>query len=265
MKPIIKYQGGKSKEMPIILQFQPQNYDRIVEPFCGGAAVSLHFEKKCVLNDINPALINLYRIVGSTDYNLLQSKVDELKNIDVHNILEEEYYKSRDIINNPKNYSSLEYAFAYIVVRQMCFSGMERYNSSGMFNVPFGHYKKFSCRLGAEHNTFISNNAELFSKDAVEVINECDENDWLFLDPPYLDRLGYTRGDGKHDNLHNRLIEAIKNTKAKWLLIHVDCEYYRNNLSEYNITEEDFKYSQIFGKNKNHSSSKVKHIYIKNY
>jgi len=40
MKPIVKYQGGKSRELPLIKQMLPPQFSRVVEPFCGGAAVS---------------------------------------------------------------------------------------------------------------------------------------------------------------------------------------------------------------------------------
>ena len=263
MKPIIKYQGGKTKEIPIISKLQPQNYSRIFEHFCGGAAVSLFFEKKCLLNDINFAVVNLYNTLSTDDYFVLQSRVDNMKKND-HDILEKEFYSSRDIINNHKQHSSLDYAFAYIVVRQLCFSGMERYNSSGMFNVPFGHYKKFSSNLSINHHDFFSKNVEIKSEDAIKVIEGCNESDWIFLDPPYLDRLGYSTGDGGLD-LHDRLVNAMKSTKSKWLFIHSDCEYYRDNLSEFNIQSEKFNYSQNFGKNKNHSNAKVNHIYVTNY
>ena len=53
MKPVIKYQGGKTKELPLIKQLAPKTFDRIVEPFCGGSAVALHYGDNCVLNDIN--------------------------------------------------------------------------------------------------------------------------------------------------------------------------------------------------------------------
>ena len=45
MKPIIKYQGGKTRELPIIKKLAPTKFDRIVEPFAGGAAVSFAYEK----------------------------------------------------------------------------------------------------------------------------------------------------------------------------------------------------------------------------
>lgn len=263
MKPVIKYQGGKTKELPLIKQLVPEQFFRIVEPFCGGAAVSLNYDHSCVLNDINPAAINLYKVIASKDYPALQSRIDTIKSYD-HDALEQAYYAARDVINHPGDYSRLVYAISYIVVRQLCFSGMERYNAKGEFNVPFGHYKKFSCNLSPEHHQFFSTKVELREEDGVELIHHCDSNDFIFLDPPYLDRLGYTTGDGGND-LHDRLIKAMKSTKARWLFIHTDCEYYRDNLSEFNIQTEEFQYAQNFGKGKDHSGAKVKHIYVKNY
>ena len=263
MKPVIKYQGGKTKELSRIKEFAPTDFKRIVEPFCGGSAVSLHYGDTCILNDVNKAVINLYREIGSDNYPTIQKTIDEIKTYD-HDKLEEIFYSSRDIINDPNEYSDLEYAIAYIVVRQLCFSGMERYNSEGKFNVPFGHYKKMSCNLSPDHHNFFTKKATIYNRDAIDIINECTEDDWIFLDPPYIDRLGYTTGDGG-DTLHTRLVEAMKNTKAKWLFIHSDCEFYREELKDYYIHTKDFKYMQNFGKGKDHSGSKVKHLYVTNY
>ena len=63
MKPIIKYQGGKTRELPIIKKLAPTKFDRIVEPFAGGAAVSFAYEKAGILCDINDAVLNLYMMV----------------------------------------------------------------------------------------------------------------------------------------------------------------------------------------------------------
>lgn len=263
MKPIVKYQGGKTRELPIITKLKPDNFSRIVEPFSGGAAVSLNFDMPTILNDINTAVINLYEVVSSNDYHLLQNRVNDMKNVE-RNVLEQEYYKAREVINNFQNHTCLDYAFSYIMVRQLCFSGMERYNNQGKFNVPFGHYEKFSCNLSLEHHNFFVNKVKLYKEDAIKIIEDCDQDDWIFIDPPYIDRLGYITGDGGND-LHNRLIQAMKKTKSKWLFIHTDCDFYRSNLSEFNIQTKEYVYSQRFGKNKNHSGAKVNHIYITNY
>ena len=41
------------------------------------------------------------------------------------------YYAARDVINNPDNHTPEIQAVSYIIVRQLCFSGMERYNAKG--------------------------------------------------------------------------------------------------------------------------------------
>ena len=263
MKPIIKYQGGKTKEIPVISSMMPSSYKRIVEPFCGGAAVSMHFEQECLLNDTNSNLVNLYNTVKGDDFTEVYNTITDYKKLD-RSDLEPIYYSSRDTINNPFDKTEVELAIAYIVVRQLSFSGMERYNNKGVYNVPFGHYKKMGCALSALHHEFLSTKAEITSKDAVEIIEECDEDDFVFLDPPYLKRLGYHSGDGG-DSLHSRLVESMKKTKAKWLFVHTEDDFYTEQLSDYDITIKAYKYTQNFGKNKNHDGSNVNHMYVKNY
>lgn len=64
MKPIIKYRGGKSKELCNFLQYIPDNYARYVEPFAGGAALFFHLEpENALINDINTRLINFYSTI----------------------------------------------------------------------------------------------------------------------------------------------------------------------------------------------------------
>ena len=64
MKPIIKYRGGKSKEIQNFIQYIPNGYDRYVEPFAGGAALYFYIEPNIALiNDINPRLIDFYLAV----------------------------------------------------------------------------------------------------------------------------------------------------------------------------------------------------------
>jgi len=61
MKPLIKYRGGKSKEIPHILLQMPRFTGRYVEPFFGGGALFFHIEpKRAIINDINTKLIGFY-------------------------------------------------------------------------------------------------------------------------------------------------------------------------------------------------------------
>ena len=97
MKPVIKYQGGKTRELPLIDKYKPAAFSRIVEPFCGGAAVSFYYGIDCLLNDINPMLINLYKVIQSENYSHVQNRINQLKTFD-HDALEPVYYAARMLL-----------------------------------------------------------------------------------------------------------------------------------------------------------------------
>ena len=262
MKPIVKYQGGKTRELPLIKTLLPQNYDTVLEPFAGGAAVSFALGHRCILNDMNDALINMYQQVSHpTTFHEVFSHVNWLKTLE-HDDLSVEYYKARDYINGGSR-DPYTWAISYITVRQLCFSGMERYNKAGKFNVPYGHYKKFSCNLDWNHMKFLhQSGSSIYHGDFEPIFDMAGEDDFIFIDPPYLDRLGYAHGN---DTLHERLVSCMKRTKAKWLFIHSDHDFYRDALSDYHIMYKNFGYAQRFGKNKNHDNAQVSHMYVTNY
>ena len=190
--------------------------------------------------------------------------VDELKT-KKHDDLEKEYYIARDWLNDNSYVEflkhNLERAYYYIVQRQLCFSGMERYNSDGLFNVPFGHYQSFGCNLSKQHHDFLQN-VGLMSKSFEELDYEGRPDAFYFIDPPYLDRLGYGQ---ESEDLHEKLAAKLSICTAPWLLIHNDCEFYRDTYKDYNIITQDFNYAQRFGKDKNHEKADVTHLYITNY
>ncbi|MDR3981242.1 MAG: DNA adenine methylase, partial [Gemmiger sp.] len=39
MNPVLKYRGGKSREIPRFLQYIPDDFNHYIEPFFGGGAV----------------------------------------------------------------------------------------------------------------------------------------------------------------------------------------------------------------------------------
>lgn len=62
VRPPLKWAGGKCWQVPHIKAFWKANSQRrLVEPFCGGLAVTLGLmPDKALLNDVNPHLINFY-------------------------------------------------------------------------------------------------------------------------------------------------------------------------------------------------------------
>jgi len=72
MRPILKYRGGKSKEIPEFIRYIPNEYNRYIEPFLGGGAVYFYLEpEQAIINDINTKLIEFYQNVRN-DFPRLQ-------------------------------------------------------------------------------------------------------------------------------------------------------------------------------------------------
>mgnify|MGYP004527965469 CR=1 FL=1 len=79
MKPLIKYRGGKSKEIPNIQKHIPLFSGRYIEPFFGGGALYFYLEpKNAIINDINEKLISFYKGVQS-DYQNLRIELNNVE------------------------------------------------------------------------------------------------------------------------------------------------------------------------------------------
>ena len=82
MNPIIKWAGGKEKELPYIKENLPNKIERYIEPFVGGGAMLFHMLqkhpeiKRAVINDINPHLIKAYETIKNNPQELINRLAD---------------------------------------------------------------------------------------------------------------------------------------------------------------------------------------------
>ena len=62
LTPPLKWAGGKRWQLPHVRKFwESQCHRRLVEPFCGGLAVTLGLTpEQALLNDVNPHLMSFY-------------------------------------------------------------------------------------------------------------------------------------------------------------------------------------------------------------
>lgn len=64
MKPVLKYRGGKSKEIPKFINYVPSDYETYYEPFFGGGALYFYLEpERAVINDQNGRLMDFYTCI----------------------------------------------------------------------------------------------------------------------------------------------------------------------------------------------------------
>lgn len=85
MKTILKWPGGKEKELPIIRKYSPIYTGRFIEPFVGGGAVFFDTNNEnCYINDKSNELINLYKCAKEKNADLikyLQLEIDEFTSL----------------------------------------------------------------------------------------------------------------------------------------------------------------------------------------
>lgn len=265
MKPAFKYSGGKSKELKFINHLLPTGFDRVIEPFAGGAALSFHLEKPAVLADIRENVINCYQVLADKEsFPYVMDTIELWKSMSVED-REKLFYEFRDECYEDTN--PYVKALRWIFIRQQVFSGMDRVNQkTGKMNAPFGWYKSFSCNISKDHHKFLKT-CKIKLQSFEKTISEARENDFIFLDPPYFERNSdYGNGNGcsESESIHRRLAGILNDTESKWLLVHSDCELYRDLYKDFYIIEKEFMYSQNF-KGRSNENSKTAHLYIRNY
>lgn len=178
--PPVKWAGGKRWLVPRLRTlWAPYQDRRLVEPFCGGLAVSLGLRPaRALLNDVNPHLINFYRQIQ-------QGLVITLPMINDRDL----YYAHRarfnaiidsGVIDTPEAASLVYYLL------KNAFNGLWRVSgvkSGGHHNVPFGRYKHITYRRTFEEYQMAFQAWTFTTGDFATLPLAAD--DFVYADPPY--------------------------------------------------------------------------------
>ncbi|KZM57060.1 MULTISPECIES: Dam family site-specific DNA-(adenine-N6)-methyltransferase [Aeribacillus] len=181
VKPVLKWAGGKQQLLDVLIPQVPKNFNRYIEPFLGGGALFFALKpKNAIIADLNPELINLYKIIASNVEELI-SILKEMKNDEKY------YYEIREL--DPTTLSNVEQAARTIYLNRTCYNGLYRVNRQGKFNTPFGHYK--NPTICDEQNlkaaSIVLQGVEIIHGDYKKVLKEyAQPGDFIYLDPPYL-------------------------------------------------------------------------------
>ena len=177
LKPPLKWAGGKRWQVPHIRPlWEPHADHRLVEPFCGGLAVSLDLQPElALLNDANPHLINFYRWLKKGLRVTVQTGNDEAL-----------FYRQRGRFNELLREGmadSQEAAALFYYLNRTAYNGLCRFNNRGEFNVPFGKYTAITYASAFPAYRDALSHWEFVAGDFVEIPLAPD--DFVYADPPY--------------------------------------------------------------------------------
>lgn len=177
LRPPLKWAGGKRWQLPHLRPFwQKHKERRLVEPFCGGLAVTTGLmPERALLNDVNPHVINFYEWL----------KCRLTIGFAMENE-EEHYYRARTRFNELLQWgqgSSAEAAGLFYYLNRTGYNGLCRFNSNGLFNVPFGRYSTINYRREFPEYQRPFAEWEFTNLDFGKI--PLKKDDFIYADPPY--------------------------------------------------------------------------------
>lgn len=181
MSTILKWAGNKTAIMSELKKHLPDG-PRLVEPFAGSCAVMMETDyPHYLVADINPDLINLYQVIKED----VISFIHLVERIFSKFITEEDYYKCRQFFNTVP-LEPIEKAAYFLFLNRHCYRGLCRYNQRGLFNVPYGNYKKPYLPVD-EIRTFAEKavRATFICASYDETLAMLQAGDVVYCDPPY--------------------------------------------------------------------------------
>lgn len=261
-----RYAGGKFYARKLIIEQIPR-HSCYIEPFAGGA--SIFFAKKKVdnnwLNDIDPEVMNCYKIIRDFPEVLIKRLKDEKATKERHAYYKKEY----------KAITELDRAVRWFYLDRTSYSGIMNYQ-----NCFWGYGDKYSMRPENWPRNILRTSlklqqVKLTSLDFERVIEEAPDDSFLFIDPPYFnaDQDKFYQFSFKKDD-HFRLKDILKKHKNRIkFLITYDNSVEVKELYDWatEVHEKEWNYTinrtddQKNGSDKRGNRYKGREIFIVNY
>ena len=209
---LVQYQGSKRNLAGQILEFIPNSFNRLIEPFAGSAAITIACAskkkmQKYIINDLNEPLIELLKLVIEEPEYVIKKYRGVWSDQQYDGI--EHYYQVREIFNRSKD----PVCFLYLLAR--CVKGSVRYNTEGLFNQSPDKRRKGTSPLQMEKNildisSLLKGKLSYYSLDYKEILSIASPGDLIYMDPPYQGVCGEKDSRYFSGIIHNEFIEEIK-------------------------------------------------------
>ncbi|MBI0154143.1 DNA adenine methylase [Gilliamella sp. W8128] len=249
----LRYPGGKSKFSPHIKNIIETN--NIVgcdyyEIYAGGAGVALNLLidgicKNIHINDADPAVYSFWKSAIYDTENFLRLLNDTPITID-------EWYKQKEIINNPLNNSELNLGFSAFFLNRTNRSGILKggviggKKQDGIYRID-NRFKKLDLIKKIQLISSWAKNIFVTNLDASKLLTQINKtnnkNVFIYLDPPY-----YVKGQGLYRNYYNhddhvKIREILDDAQFHWLVSYDNNENIKEIYKQYRQREYSLNYS----------------------
>jgi len=188
------------------------------------------------------------------------------------------YFIVRDMYNDWNNsghilfYSIYERSAQWLFIREYCFGSMFRFDSNGNFNIPYGGFsynsKCFDCKIEkilSDEAKFLATDVTTTCYDFEKAIKTAkfEENDFMFLDPPYDSTFSDYDGNSFTKEDHIRLAETLKDVTCKWMMAIGKTDFIADLYKNFHVLEYDKTY--MYQARGDYDNKHTTHLLITNY
>lgn len=242
IKSPLRYPGGKSRAVKVILPLIPQ-FSEFREPFVGGGSIFLqlkqfHPQKIFWINDLYTELFNFWQQtqlnVSAVVAQVIHWKTQFSEGKALYQFLSE----------NISQFNELEKASAFFIFNRITFSGTTE--AGGFSEQAF--QKRFtlsSIKRLAELKTVLPHTL-ITNNDYNVLVSAPGKEVFIFLDPPYFSATKsalYGKRGTLHKNFdHQRFAETMRSCEHQWLITYDNSSYIKELFSFANIYEWNLMY-----------------------
>ncbi len=242
MKPVLKWAGGKRQLLSVIGNYineKTLSGHTYFEPFLGGGSLFFSLaHNKCVVNDANRELINVYESIRDNPDKL----IEYLSSFKMKN--SKDFYYQLRALDRQTDWIGDEFDNCYkaartIYINKTCYNGLYRVNKKGQFNTPYGKYMKpliFENENIYEISKFLNaGEIEFYCKDFAESVRSAKKGDIIYFDPPYdyeneQGFVNYIKDGFSHSDLQRlkKVCDSLISKECLVLISNNDTSYVRN-------------------------------------
>ncbi|MCM3585015.1 Dam family site-specific DNA-(adenine-N6)-methyltransferase [Mesobacillus maritimus] len=266
IKSAINYTGGKHKLLPQLHPLFPKDYENFIDIFSGGANVGINAnpKEKIYLNDTESHIIELYKLLSTTAYDEVIYKVNDLiyryKLSNTKKFGYEFYglnsadglgkYNKEGFLKLRNDYNKGVYdndklkPIVFYVLIVYAFNNQVRFNSKGEYNLPVGK-RDFNVNMEKKLHDFhkaLQEKDFVFSSKDFREFTQIGENDFVYLDPPYLiSTASYNENGGWTEKDELELLgflDELNKKGIRWALSNVSLHKGKENTLLLNWSEK---------------------------
>ncbi len=274
----LRYAGGKTLAVGLIVELLPNNIERIISPFFGGGSFEIACVKELDLEvkgfDIFDMLVNYWQQQFSNSeklYNYLKAYSPTKEGfLEIKNIMKEQWDKETGLMKPNRSVQNLTELAALFFFNHNTSYGPHFLGWPSSVYLQKVRYEKVTEKSKNLKLRNISVECVDFGK-----VFEMYPNDFFYLDPPY-----YLEGDSKtfiglypHRNFpihhngfkHEKLRDLLLNHKGGFILSYNDCSTIRDWYKDFPFKTPSWQYTLSQGdtrigenRTKNNNGSHIK-------